>query len=82
MSIAILTTKIPVLLGHELWIFALRDSDIYGIWGFLHEFRTDFAMLAGSVYLLIVGAGEWSLDTYLQHQRTCAGSRSTPQTED
>lgn len=82
MSAAILTTKLPILLGHELWLFALRDTDIPGIWGFLHEFRTDFAMLAGSIYLLIVGAGDWSLDAYLQHYRTDAGSQSTPHTED
>lgn len=82
MSMAIITTKIPVLLGHELWIFALRDTAMYGIWGFLHEFRTDFAMLFGSLYLLIVGAGDWSLDAYLQRHRTRFGSQSAPQTED
>lgn len=82
MSTAILTTKVPILFGHELWLFALRDTDIPGIWGFLHEFRTDFAMLAGSLYLLIVGAGDWSLDAYLQRQRTSTDSRSTPHAED
>ena len=28
----------------------------------VHESRTDFAMLLGSIFLLIVGAGAWSLD--------------------
>jgi uncharacterized membrane protein YphA (DoxX/SURF4 family) len=30
-----------------------------------HESRTDFAMLLGSIFLLIVGAGAWSLDASL-----------------
>jgi uncharacterized membrane protein YphA (DoxX/SURF4 family) len=28
--------------------------------------RTDFAMLLGSLFLLIVGAGEWSMDARLR----------------
>jgi uncharacterized membrane protein YphA (DoxX/SURF4 family) len=31
----------------------------------LHEARTDFSMWLGLVYLLIVGAGAWSLDVWL-----------------
>jgi uncharacterized membrane protein YphA (DoxX/SURF4 family) len=31
-----------------------------------HEARTDFAMLLGSIFLLIVGAGAWSLDARLR----------------
>jgi uncharacterized membrane protein YphA (DoxX/SURF4 family) len=30
------------------------------------ESRTDFSMLLGSIFLLIVGAGCFSLDDYLQ----------------
>jgi uncharacterized membrane protein YphA (DoxX/SURF4 family) len=30
-----------------------------------HEARTDWSMLLGSVFLLIVGAGPWSLDAML-----------------
>ena len=29
-----------------------------------HEARTDYAMLLGLIFLLIVGAGRWSLDAY------------------
>jgi putative oxidoreductase len=39
-----------------------------------HEARTDFAMLLGSIYLLIVGAGAWSLDARLQDQSARAVS--------
>ena len=31
----------------------------------MHEARADFDMLLGSLYLLIVGAGAWSLDAAL-----------------
>jgi len=31
----------------------------------MHEARTDFSMLLGLLFLLIVGAGAWSADTVL-----------------
>ena len=34
----------------------------YGFWSMASEGRTDFAMLMGLLFLLIVGAGPWSLD--------------------
>ncbi len=43
---AIVTTKIPILLGHPLGPFAPpRNGTRFGILGFLHESRTDLAML-------------------------------------
>ena len=65
MVVAILTTKIPILLGHDLGPFRVRQLDQYGFWSMAHESRTDFAMLLGSVFLLIVGAGRWSVDATL-----------------
>lgn len=65
MLVAILTTKIPILLGHGFWGFSLRQLPYYGFWGMAHEARTDFAMLLGSLFLLIVGAGAWSIDMRL-----------------
>ena len=65
MLVAILSTKIPILLGHGFWGFSLRNVPYYGMWGMLHEARTDFAMLFGSIFLLIVGAGLWSIDARL-----------------
>lgn len=49
MIVAILTTKVPILLSQ-------------GFWAMAHETRTDGSMLLGSLFLLIVGAGPWSLD--------------------
>lgn len=65
MLVAILSTKIPILLGHGFWGFSLRNLPYYGFWGMAHESRTDFSMLLGSIFLLIVGAGGWSLDRKL-----------------
>jgi putative oxidoreductase len=38
-------------------------------WGTLHEARTDVSMLLGLVFLLLVGAGAWSLDAWLAERR-------------
>jgi putative oxidoreductase len=64
-SVAILSTKIPILLGHGFWGFSLPNLPYYGFWGMAHEARTDFAMLLGLLFLLIVGAGRLSIDTRL-----------------
>ena len=68
MLVAIISTKIPVLLGHGFWGFSMRQLPYYGFWGMAHESRTDFSMLLGSIFLLIVGAGKWSLDKWLSPQ--------------
>ena len=68
-SVAIISTKIPILLGHGFWGFSLANLPYYGIWGMLHEARTDISMLLGLIFLLIVGAGPWSTDALLAHSR-------------
>jgi putative oxidoreductase len=69
MLVAIVSTKVPILLGHGFWDFSLRAVPYYGFWGMAHEARTDFAMLLGSLFLLIVGAGTWSIDARLSDRR-------------
>jgi uncharacterized membrane protein YphA (DoxX/SURF4 family) len=49
MTVAIVTTKIPILLERGLWAMA-------------HEARTDWSMLLGALFLLIAGAGPRSVD--------------------
>jgi uncharacterized membrane protein YphA (DoxX/SURF4 family) len=49
MLAAMATTKVPILMEQ-------------GFWKMAHEARTDWSMLLGSVFLLIVGAGPWSID--------------------
>ena len=48
-SVAILTTKIPMLAKS-------------GFWAMTHEARTDYCMLLGLIFLLITGPGTLSLD--------------------
>ena len=72
MLVAIVSTKIPILLGHGFWGFSLRTLPYYGFWGMFHEARTDFAMLLGSIFLLIVGGGLWSMDARRSSDRSRA----------
>jgi putative oxidoreductase len=53
--VAIATTKIPMLPRS-------------GFWSMMHEARTDFCMLTGLIFLLIVGSGTLSLDDRLSRQ--------------
>jgi len=50
---AIVTTKVPILLGHQLAAFAPPKLDHYGFLSFIHEARTDLAMLFGLVAILL-----------------------------
>ena len=56
MAVALTTTKWPMLADQGFWYMA-------------HESRTDWSMSLGSLCLLIVGAGPWSLDARLQSGR-------------
>jgi len=69
MLVAIVSTKIPILLGTGFWGLSLRNMPYYGFWGIAHEMRTDWSMLLGSIFLLIVGAGSLSLDAMLARRR-------------
>lgn len=67
MIVALISTKLPILLGHDVWLFHLaQDIKRTGFWSMMHEARTDIAMLLGCVYLLIAGAGRWSLDARMR----------------
>lgn len=62
MLVAITTTKVPILLGHGFWRFSVGKLPAYGFWPMAHESRVDFAMLTCALFLLIVGAGRFSID--------------------
>lgn len=62
MLVAIASTKIPILLGHGYWHFTHSMAPKLGGWAFLHESRTDLAMLCATLFLAIVGPGAWSID--------------------
>jgi len=63
--VALISTKLPVLLGHPVWGFSLPKLASYGFWSMLHEARADLSMLLCLIFLLIVGAGRRSLDASL-----------------
>jgi uncharacterized membrane protein YphA (DoxX/SURF4 family) len=66
MIVAIVSTRIPILVGHDFWIFHLaQDIKRTGFWSMMHEGRADLTMLLGSIYLLIEGGGRWSVDAWL-----------------
>jgi putative oxidoreductase len=52
-SVAIITTKIPML-------------SAAGFWSMAHEARTDYCMLLGLIFLLLVGSGPFSIDRRIQ----------------
>jgi putative oxidoreductase len=60
-------TKVPVLWGHA----PLYPKES-GFWDFFHEGRLEVAMLCGSIFLLIVGAGTLSLDARMNSDRAPA----------
>jgi uncharacterized membrane protein YphA (DoxX/SURF4 family) len=59
---ALVTTKLPILLGHGIGPFAVRELDTYGFWAMMHAARTNWAMLLGSLVLVVAGAGPRSVD--------------------
>jgi uncharacterized membrane protein YphA (DoxX/SURF4 family) len=65
MVVALVSTKLPILLGRDVGMFHLGDIKRLGFWSMMHEARADLTMLLGCIYLLIVGAGRWSLDARL-----------------
>jgi putative oxidoreductase len=52
-SVALISTKLPILLGRPLWVFSLPKLPSYGWWSFLHEARTDWCMFLGCLALII-----------------------------
>ena len=61
-TVAILSTKVPILLGHGYWQFSLPKLKHYGLLSMLHEARTDISMFLGLLFLVIVGGGVWAVD--------------------
>jgi putative oxidoreductase len=49
MAVAVFSTKIPILMDE-------------GFWKMAHASRNDYSMIMGSIYLLWMGPGPWSLD--------------------
>jgi uncharacterized membrane protein YphA (DoxX/SURF4 family) len=78
MLTALTTTKLPILIGHGLWGFHVRKLSEYGFWAMAHEARTDWAMLLGSIFLLVTGGGRWSLDARIRKRQPPAADVDRP----
>lgn len=50
MGVAVFSTKLPILLDD-------------GFWEAAHAVRTDFCMTIGIIFILLKGAGKWSMDS-------------------
>jgi uncharacterized membrane protein YphA (DoxX/SURF4 family) len=63
MIVAILSTKISLYLGTSP--LAASCAPQPGFWAVMHEWRSDLAQLACSLFLFLEGPGPWSLDATL-----------------
>jgi putative oxidoreductase len=50
---ALITTKLPILVGRPIGPFTLMKAQHYGVMGFMHEARVDLCMLFGTVAVLV-----------------------------
>jgi putative oxidoreductase len=69
MIMAILSTKLPMLVGGPVGPFAAPRGPNAGTAAFLTASRLDFSMLMATTFLLIVGAGKTSLDALITRRR-------------
>ncbi len=68
MVVAIATTKVPLLFGAGPEPVTAMPKT--GLWAFAYQARLDVTMLTACVYLMVVGAGVWSLDALLARRRS------------
>jgi putative oxidoreductase len=62
---------VPLLIDISVALYSTKIVTLAknGLWGTLHEARTDVSMLLGLIFLLLVGSGAWSFDTWLAERR-------------
>jgi len=69
MLVAMASTKIPLYLGTSPLPLPPVPPQV-GFWAVLHEIRSEYAQLACSLFMLLVGPGRWSLDMSFQQCET------------
>lgn len=77
-TVAIVSTKLPILLGEGFWGFHPPEMPRYGFWAMAHAARTDFCMFLGCLYLVLAGGGRWSLDARLFCRRAASRHSGAP----
>ena len=79
MVVALVSTKLPILLGHDVGIFHLSaDIKRLGFWSMLHEARADLTMLLGALYLLIEGGRRMVAGCHARTRRAIAARGLKP----
>jgi uncharacterized membrane protein YphA (DoxX/SURF4 family) len=68
MIVAILSTKIALYLGTSPLPLPPSPPQ-FGLWAVLHEVRSEYAQLLTTIFLLINGSGQWSLDALLLRKK-------------
>jgi len=59
------TIPLLIVIGVAIWTTKVPMLSKQGFWAMAHEARTDFCVLFGLLFLLIVGAGRLSIDAKL-----------------
>lgn len=72
----------PILPGQGFRTFTLAKLPRYGFLSMMHAGRTDFSMLMGPVFLLILGAGSRSLDARLHRREAHVQGAGNPSREE
>lgn len=67
MVVAITTSKLPLLTGPGPEPVSAAPQT--GFWAFAYQARLDMTLLLAACFLLIVGAGAWSVDAWLARRR-------------
>jgi uncharacterized membrane protein YphA (DoxX/SURF4 family) len=75
MVVAIVSTKVGLYYGTTLLPLPPVPPQI-GFWAVLHEVRSEYAQILGTIYLLIAGPGRQSLDALLARRRQPAVAAS------
>ena len=73
MIVAILSTKVSLYLGTSPLPLPPAPPQV-GFWAVLHEVRSEYAQMLTAIFLMVNGAGEWSLDAVLAKRRKGMGS--------
>jgi putative oxidoreductase len=71
MGLIMRLATVPLLIDIAVALYSTKIVTLAknGLWGTLHEARTDVSMLLGLIFLLLVGAGAWSLDALWAERR-------------
>ena len=74
MLVAILSTKVSLFLGNSPLPLPASPPKV-GIWAVLHEIRSEWAQLTTCLFLVLAGAGTWSLDAWRARRRASEPAR-------